>query len=223
MVPCVSLTPPPLLPVSLVSPQGLELFIPGQVDDPPPEESPPEEPPPDEPPPDEPTPESSHLVFVYRSLLSGSDELFHNHADYLASPTRGEPPSSKVADVVTTNSAFVMVAREGYNFPYELDHSALADALADTSRADASRADGSASPLASPRAVRAPGASKVESLDSAAAASSAQSPVVGDRIVGEVWRMGRCTLDDLEGHPDYYRRRPRARHRHRRGLGRDDA
>lgn len=147
------------------------------------------------------------LVFVYGSLLSGSDDLFHNHRYFLGQRDEGgeeEPRPVKVCDAVTEAAGFVMVSRVGSAFPYVLDRKDLLDAM----RACAPTPSSSSPVATALRSPRVPAPPAVAGLGAAAASASAPSST---RVVGEVWRVGPRALeelDDLEGHPRFYRRRP---------------
>lgn len=56
-------------------------------------------------------------VFVYGSLLSGSDDLFYNHSSYLQ-PRDSESYAVKVCDATTASSSYVMLSQVYKSYPY---------------------------------------------------------------------------------------------------------
>jgi len=138
-----------------------------------------------------------HFVFVYGSLLSGSQELFHNHEPYLCSAEEEDTPPILVGEALTEAAEFVMVFRSGYNFPYCIHQSDLAGAQNSLKREKGIKL------LTCPTDKEA----RAEEAEEEPLSPKGAQPT---RIKGEVWRVGSSTvsrLDSLEGHPTYYRRR----------------
>lgn len=125
-------------------------------------------------------PEETFNVFVYGSLLSGSEDLFYNHRQYLQSSSSSDGSNDgtkvkyavKVGDAYTEESSYVMLSQMYKNYPYVLESYDLALAQ--------SQDDGS--PI---------GASPTQ-------------------ISGEVWKVNAYVLsqlDGLEGVPKHYCRK----------------
>mmetsp|Transcript_42128 Transcript_42128/g.54244 ORF Transcript_42128/g.54244 Transcript_42128/m.54244 type:complete len:398 (+) Transcript_42128:123-1316(+) len=145
---------------------------------------------------------TEHYVFVYGSLLSGSDEMFGNHQHYLKNLNNNDqsnvaaaedsslnsfPTALKVGDGITEFPNFIMLSQEYDSYPYVIDASDLM--LSQNKQMETTSSS---------------------SLSSSGVNVTEPIGMTLTQIKGEVWKVNDQTLDrldSLEGHPTYYCRR----------------